>query len=169
MKNELISSYIKYLRSYSDQDILIPDGFEDRFWEWFGEKSRIFSSRELRANLKETDIPIEDNFCFKNTYRVAKGFTKRFYYYEGFSFAKQGNEFLRHAFNVCGKYKVNDYSLRNKPNKKYDYYVGVKIPLWFARKVYLEHGDYLNAQDSLLVPYFMFLSGMNNYLKYTSP
>ncbi len=124
----------------------------------------------MRTKLRVTTIPIiENNFCYKNTYRISKGFVKRLYYFEGFGYSKQNEFCLRHAFNVCKNGKVNDYSLINRLNDNQDYYIGAKIPLGFARKVYKEHGDYKFVQDSLLVPYFMYINGLDDYLQYTEP
>jgi hypothetical protein len=170
MKQELITSYKTQLKSSGDQKLVIPSGYDDRFWEWFTNNSKLFDLKTVRTKLRDTTIPIIDNnFCYKNTYRIAKGFVKRLYYFEGFGYTKQSDFCLRHAFNVCKNGKVNDYSLRNNTNNAQDYYIGVKIPLSFARKVYKEHGDHKYAQDSLLVPYFMHLNGLNDYLQYTEP
>ena len=169
MKHNLIIKYKIQLESSSGQILYIPPGFEDRFWDWFDKKSYMFDSKNIRKNLRKTSIPIANNFCFKNSYRIAKGFIKRLFYFEGFSYSASTDFALKHAFNVCKHGKVNDYSLNNKHDEKQDVYIGVKIPLTFARKVYQEHGDYTHAQDSLLVPYFMYQLGLENYLDYTSP
>lgn len=169
MKHDLILNYKNQLQSSSDQKLDFPSRYEDRFWEWFNKKSIIFDSKKIRKNLRETSIPISDNFCFKNTYRISKGFVKRLFYFEGFSYNTNSEFALKHAFNVCKHGKVNDYSLKDKHEDKQDFYVGVKIPLSFARKVYQEKGDYKFTQYSLLVAYFMYLNGMENYLSYTEP
>jgi hypothetical protein len=169
MKDTLISAFITQLQTLGTQEMVIPEGYEDRFWEWFRTKSRIFSIRRVRKSLRATSIPIRDNFCYKNTYRIAKGFKKRLFYYEGFAFSQQHDLYLKHAFNVCKWFRVSDYSPNERHNILFDYYVGVRIPLGFARRIYSEHGDYLNVQDSLLVPYFMSLNGLNGYLDYTAP
>jgi hypothetical protein len=169
MKHDLILKYKNQLKSLSDKSLLIPEGYENKFWDWFEQKSKVFNTKKNRNHLRSTSIPIVDNFCYKNTYRIAKGFIKRFFYFEGFSYSEQKKLCLRHAFNVCKNGKVNDYSLQDKSIDKYDFYIGVKIPLGFARKVYFEHGDYIFTQDSLLVAYFMYLNGFDNYLEYTTP
>lgn len=129
----------------------------------------MFDSKRVKKKLRVTNIPItSNNFCYKNTYRIAKGFIKRLHYFEGFAYSKRHDFYLRHAFNVCKNGKVNDYSI-NDANNTQDIYIGVKIPLSFARKVYREHGDYRYAQDSLLVPYFMYLNEIEDYLQYTEP
>lgn len=136
MKHDLIALYKTQLKSFDDQKIEIPSGYEDEFWDWFENKSIMFDSKSVRKNLRDTSIPIvADNFCYKNTYRIAKGFIKRLYYFEGFSYSKRKDSYARHAFNVCKNGKVNNYSLKDKPDDKQDYYVGVKIPLSFARKI----------------------------------
>jgi hypothetical protein len=170
MKHELILKYKNQLKSFDDQKVIIPMGFEDKFWEWFENKSKMFELKKVRKKLRATNIPIvENNFCFKNTYRIAKGFIKRLFYYEGFSYSNRTESATKHAFNVCKNGKVNDYSLKDKPNEKQDYYIGVKIPLSFARKIYKEKGDYKFAQDSLLVAYFMYINGIKGYMQYTEP
>lgn len=170
MKQKLITSYKTQLKSSGDQKLAIPSGYEDRFWEWFINNSILFDTKRVRTKLRVTTIPIiENNFCYKNTYRISKGFVKRLYYFEGFAYSKQNDFCLRHAFNVCKNGKVNDYSIMNRPNDHQDYYIGVKIPLSFARKVYKEHGDYKFSQDSLLVPYFMYINGLDDYIHYTEP
>jgi hypothetical protein len=166
MKSTLISKYRTQLEESSDQMILIPSGFEDEFWDWFENKSKIFDLRRVRKRLRKTNIPILDNFCYKNTYRIAKGFVKRLYYYEGFSYTEQKG-CVKHAFNVCKYFKVNDYTLIEKLDDKQDYYIGVKIRLAFAKKIYKEIGEGKFTQYSLLVPYFMYLKGLDDYLQYT--
>lgn len=137
MKQELITKFKAQLSSMSDQHIDIHSGHENDFWNWFEKRSRIYNINRVRKNMYKTSIPIlENNFCFKNSYRIAKGFVKRLFYYEGFTYHKNTDNCIRHAFNVCRQDTVFDYSLHGKPESKQDFYVGVKIPLSFARKIY---------------------------------
>jgi hypothetical protein len=167
MKNELILSYQQQLKNLGTQSLEIPDGYVAEFWKWFNEHSFFFDSTSFRKKLRKTDIPIENNFCFKNSYRIAKGFVKRLHYFEGFVYSKF-NEAVKHAFNVCNSQKVNDYSLINETDFNQQYYVGVKIPLTFARKIYHEKGDFKYSQESLLVSYFMYKKNIEGYLNYTT-
>lgn len=170
MKQEIITKYKRQLGSMSDQQLDIPNEFEKEYWDWFEIKSRIYNSKRIRKNLYSTTIPIvENNFCYKNSYRIAKGFLLRMFYFEGFLYQKNADHCVRHAFNVCKHDTVFDYSMRNKPINKNDIYVGVKIPLTFARKIYMLGGDYKYTQFSLLVPYFLFSIGNENFFQYSSP
>jgi len=151
-KERLISGYKRYLETTDEQRLDVPNGYENQFWEWFIRKSYLFNKNKIRKKLQITNITIrENNFCFKNTFRISKGFIKKLAYFEGLAYS--GNavpEYLKHAFNVSKSGKVSDYSLEFRADNQYDYYVGVKIPLSFAREVYLELGDYEYSQYSLL-------------------
>lgn len=168
MKEKLILSYRQQLASTGVQKLDIPDGYIEEFWIWFRDNSFIYDSKSFRKKMRSTDIPIEENnFCFKNSYRIAKGFVKRLYYFEGFAYSKF-NDAVKHAFNVCKNQKVNDYSLMNKEGFNQSFYVGVKIPLSFARKIYHKKGDFKYSQESLLVAYFMYKNKLKDYLNYTA-
>jgi|WetSurMetagenome_2_1015567.scaffolds.fasta_scaffold02589_4 hypothetical protein len=168
MKNDLISSYRIQLESSGIQKLEIPEGHTEEFWSWFKKKSCFYDSKSFRKKLRKTDIPIENNLCFKNSYRIAKGFVKRLYYFEGFVYSKN-DDAVKHAFNVCKHQKVNDYTLMNKEDFNQQYYVGVKIPLTFARSIYLKNDDFKYSQESLLVPFFMYKMNIDNFLNYTAP
>lgn len=163
-KKELILKYRTQLNSFSDQELIIPELHEYGFWEWFEKRSRIYNYKRIRKNLYMTSIPIVgNNFCFKNSFRIAKGFVKRLYYFEGFTYDSSTENCIRHAFNVCKHDTVLDYSLNGKPESTQDFYIGVKIPLNFAKKIYHLKGDAKYTQYSLLVPYFMFSNGIENF------
>jgi len=165
----MIAKYMRQLKIMGDQHLDIPSGYEMVFWDWFKIKSRIYNSNCIRRNLYLTSIPIvENNFCFKNSYRVSKGFLKRLFYFEGFLYQKNADNCVRHSFNVCKHDSVFDYSMRNKQVNMNDIYVGVKIPLTFARKIHKMGGDYKYIQYSLLVPYFLFSIGYEDYFQYAS-
>jgi len=167
VKRDLISKYKHQLKSSSDQSLNIPSEYEDDFWKWFEGKSRIYYGKQIRKTLRGTTIPIKpENFCFKNCFRIAKGFVKRLFYFEGFSYRKNDSTCLRHAFNVCKNDRVSDYSLSDKPESKQDFYVGVKIPLTFARKIYALIGDAKFTQYSLLVPYYLYNKGIEYFNEY---
>lgn len=169
MKQELIAKYKAQLSTMSDQQLDIPVGSETDFWNWFERKSRIYNSKRIRKNLYITTIPIvENNFCYKNCYRIAKGFVKRLFYFEGFAYHIHTENCLRHAFNVCKHDTVFDYSLNDKPESKQDFYIGIKVPLSFARMIYAKGGDYKFTQYSLLVPYFLYSIGHKDFFQYRS-
>lgn len=166
MKTELIEKYKFQLKTSSDQELKMPDACGASFWEWFEAKSRFYTSEKIRKQLLETSIPIQDNFCFKNTYRISKAFVKRLYFSEGFSYKKNTDTCLRHAFNVCKNDRVVDYSLLSKTTNWQDVYIGVMIPLSFARMIYFKKEDYKHSQYSLLVPYYLYKTENSDYLQY---
>jgi hypothetical protein len=167
VKRDLILKYISRLKSSSEQSLNIPSEHEDDFWKWFEGKSRIYYGKQIRKTLRGTTIHIKpNNFCFKNSFRIAKGFVKRLFYFEGFSYNGNDSNFIRHAFNVCKNDRVSDYSLSDKPESKQDFYVGVKIPLTFVRMIYALKGDAKFTQYSLLVPYYLYTKGIVYYTEY---
>jgi hypothetical protein len=50
MKEELISSYFSQLQYSSAKEMLIPTGYEAKFWQWFQSKSRVFNSKKIKGN-----------------------------------------------------------------------------------------------------------------------
>lgn len=168
-KKALILKYKSQLESMGDQQLILPEKYEDDFWDWFIRKSKLFSHKKISHVLRETDVPLKKSFCFKNTYRIAKAFVKRLFYFEGFAYSKNEDFCLKHAFNVTKRCKVNDYSINDNQQDKYNYYIGVKINLSFAKKIYKENGDHKNTQYSLLVAYFMYSNFIDNYSKYIDP
>ncbi len=169
MKEELIAKYKTQINSIGDQKLDIPAGRETDFWDWFERKSRIYNYKKIRNKLYVTNIPILENFCFKNSFRIAQGFVKRLFYFEGFTYHSRTDNCIRHAFNVCENDTVFDYTLFENPENRQDYYIGIRIPLNFAREIYKLKTEGSYSQYPLLVAYFMMVYKIDGYIQYTSP
>ena len=171
-EDQLIISYKFYIDTGGTDNLPIPQGHEEGFWSWLGEKGRGFELNKISKSLKDPNLLIyRGNTCYKNSYRIMKAFRKRYFYWEGFAYHSNSESFVRHAFNVSKHGRIIDYSL-NYPiapdvNTFKNYYFGVKIPESFERSIYAKLGDYgQHSMYSLLVPYYLFLNGFTGYEKY---
>jgi len=175
-KEQYIDSYRNYLVSSGQDGLEIPDDYIDEFWDWFKLRAKFFQKERIYKNIVNTAIPIETNSCFKNTYRIAKGFKKNLFYFEGFAYREMDSSFIKHAFNVSKRFKVNDFTLNKLHGKEedeeenineiYSIYIGVKIPLNFIQEIYRSR-DYKYAQYTCLVPRFMYENNIPNYISYS--
>ncbi|MFZ4456930.1 MAG: hypothetical protein ACOYOT_11990 [Bacteroidales bacterium] len=170
MKQRAILKYKTQLTNYSDQNLLIPLGHEEEFWEWFNMKSRLFDNSKINLSLRNIKLSeINEGYCFKNSYRIANAYCKNQFYYEGFCFLHQDDSCIKHAFNVGKRGRVNDYTVGIEKKSKYDYYVGVKIPLSFVRRFYKSDKKNSCSQYALLVSYFLYSNKIDNYMNYLEP
>jgi hypothetical protein len=168
---EYIDGYQHYLKTSSlDKVDLLPEHAKE-FWKWFQENAKLFNNDDIKRNLLSPFIILKGGVCFKNSYIVSKTTSGKIFYYEGFAYREMDYSYLRHAFNVNKDGEVLDYSL-NKPwkrdkNQYYQIYIGVQIPISFAKMVYNEKKG-KNSQYSLLVSYYLHGLGFDRYLEYTS-
>lgn len=168
---EYIRGYMRYLNTSSEDKLQIPPEYVLEFWSWFESNAKLYNGIKIRKNLKPTVIDIQTNMCFKNSYRISIAFVKRYFLYEGFAFRNMDKSYLKHSFNVDKQGKVTDFSLfKNSDNNlNYGVYVGVKIPLSFARMFYEKNTRKKDnfTQHSLLVAYFLYRKKDNQFLDYS--
>jgi hypothetical protein len=166
--SDYIARYRTYLEGTSEQELLIPEEFSKNFWNWFNQKAILFEGRKVIGNPPDPKIDTQPIHCFINTFRCGRAFVKRYIYFEGFTYSSSTDEYVRHAFNTNKGRKVYDFTLKGEAKTKYDKYVGVKIPLAFVWKIYKHYGYFINAQYSMLVSFFLFKSGFQNYQEYAN-
>ncbi len=162
---EYIDKFRNYLKGTSEQKLNVPEEYKDEFWNWFKIKAKLFSGRKIIRSLPDPRIRISKSACYNNTFRISRAFVKRYIYFEGFAFSKNPEEFLVHAFNTNKCRKVYDFTLENN-TLQYDIYIGVKIPLAFIRKVYKHYELKKFSQYTVLVPFFLFKKGYQEYFEY---
>jgi hypothetical protein len=169
-KKAIINRFREYLKSTVSENLKIPTELESEFWEWFERKAKYYSLERIKKKLRPVNIELHGSFCFKNSFKIAKAFNKRYFYYEGFAYRKMDYDFCRHAFNVCKWGKIIDYSWNNKKyddeNLRYSEYVGVKIPLSFIRRLYKVKPKGVNNQYPALVSYFLYQKGDKDFAEF---
>lgn len=165
-----ILGYKNYLNTSSEDNLQIPTEYILDFWTWFESNARLFNGTKIKNNLNPTVINIITNMCFRNSYRISIAFVKRYFLYEGFAFRNMDKSYIKHSFNVNKWGKVADFTLlkNNNSNLNYEIYVGVKIPLSFARMFYKKNNGKTDnfTQYSLLVAYFLYRKNDNRFLEY---
>jgi len=166
-----INGYKRYLDTSFEDKLDIPIGYEDSFWHWFESKAKLYHGNEISRKLHPTHINQVQNMCYKNSYKISIAYVKKMLLYEGFSFRRMDEFYNRHSFNVNRRGIVMDYSLPFNENENHNFgiYIGVKIPLSFARKINNQGSskDRDHNQYSLLVSYFLFCNNVEEYLIYS--
>ncbi len=166
--NELILGYMRYLNTSSEDNLIIPNEYDSEFWRWFESNGTLYEGIKIRKNSKPSHVDIRANMCFNNSFRMSIAFVKRYFLYEGFAFRNMARSYIKHSFNVDKQGKVVDFSLERESdnNLNYGVYVGVKIPLSFARMIY-NQSEINFTQHSLLVPYYLYCMQYDSFLEYT--